>query len=182
MPVFFFYSKSSLIVVLICLSTFHSFNTILSIFHSVGLYLLSTPPPLLFPVGQQSSSSLVSIIIIQSALLSTRNCQPSTNTGLAIMKSPLSFCFTCFCFSFHIPFLVFCCPSQFPILLVHILPHHPLFFLFPALSFTLGPILDFGVCFSPLFSKWFAPNQRSDGREKKRKGKGGSVHNWLFKV
>lgn len=56
----------------------------------------SPPSPLplpLFLVGQQCGSSVVSIIIVQSALLSTRNCQHSTNTCLAInaifLSSPL---------------------------------------------------------------------------------------------
>lgn len=137
---------------------------------STTVAAIATPLPLI-PVGQQCSSSVVSIIIIQSVLLST-NCQHSTNACLAINAI--------FLFSSH----------NFSNLLSFLIISFPFLFLF----FTFSPTLYFQLIFYlPLssFSRLLVVvvSSRSvwqwqEWREKGRKGreKGGSVHNWLFTV
>lgn len=93
----------------------------LAIHHCASSTFVPSPPLplLLIPAGQQCSSSLVSIIIIQSVLLST-NCQHSTNACLAInaiflfsshnfsnLLGVLIISFSCSCFYLILPALYF---------------------------------------------------------------------------
>lgn len=118
---------------------------VLSILSSVPSYLLSTPPLPPFPLGQQCGSSVVSIIIIQSALHSTRNCQPSTNTGLAInaistpLSLPLLLC---------LPFLVALLVSLLFVFLSNLLFQSTQLTSRPLVSFPSSPLLQI----SPLSS------------------------------
>lgn len=126
--------------------------------------------PLLFSLGQQCGSSLVSIIIAQSASLSTRNCQPSINTGRAInaisLSSPLSssvYLFTSFCPSFSLYF--FNLPSSHLATPSHLLPS--LCYCFFLLPRTL--YFEF-LCYlllsnSPVLELWFTPDQCGDGNK-----------------
>ena len=164
----------------LALSSFPSL--VLSLFHSSFHPSTPCPPrpsplsplplPLpLFPLGQQCGSSVVSIIIVQSALLSRRNCQPSTNTGRAIntiflsfpllssplLSSPLlsSPCFPSLCELIHVLLsLYFLFPYRhFPICSASSLT--PLFPMFPFLPFPLSSILGSSSIFpsppSPFF-------------------------------
>lgn len=119
--------------------------------------LLSPHLPLpLIPVGQQCSSSVVSIIIIQSVLLST-NCQHSTNACLAINAI---FLFSSHNFSNLLSFLIISFPFLF------------LFFLSifsPSSIFSSPPSLaPFGCC-SFQISVAMA---RTKGEREKRRGEG----------
>lgn len=133
--------------------------------HSVHplLCLLNTSSPTLplplIPVGQQCSSSLVSIIIIQSVLLST-NCQHSTNACLAInaiflfsshnfsnLLSILNISFSCSCF--------------------YLSPPHSLFWA----NLLSSPLLlpsSFGCCYFQIGVTMV----RTEGEGEKKKGEG----------
>lgn len=128
----------------------HFFLSFLFTHHSVSfcpsLYTCILTPPLpLFPLGQQCSSLEVSIIIIQSAPLSTRICQPSTNTGLAInaISTPLLL----FCSLLSSSPFCLVLSATFPIYSAHILAPHFLSFLASVPSFTLSHLLYFGLLF-----------------------------------
>lgn len=112
---------SNLFRSLCCLLIFFCLTLTLSIHHCASSTFVPSPslPLLLIPAGQQCSSSLVSIIIIQSVLLST-NCQHSTNACLAInaiflfsshnfsnLLGVLIISFSCSCFYLLLPALYF---------------------------------------------------------------------------
>lgn len=157
--------------------------------------------PLLLSVyaaGQQCGSSVVSIIIVQSALLSTRNCQHSTNTRLAInaISPPFSFPLLSFpllsCPFLLSPLLLHCqnlclvTPLSSPLssLIISSPPLFPFFTFFPIDYFGLIsylPLSSFCLLLVVVNSRsvwrWWGRGER-----RREEAKGESVYNWLFKV
>lgn len=138
-------------------------------------YILTTPPLPPFPLGQQCSSLVVSIIIIQSAFLSTRNCQPSTNTGPVINAIPTLVLFPPLLLSLCVSFLVSCYQPLFqstqlsscPVICC---PSLPIFLNLPSPLFWAPTPFS---CLSPLFLLWLPPDECGDDKNdgKGREGK-----------